>query len=202
MIAVRCAVAAAALALATAAAAERVVDYTIDEAAARQAAADQGIAFAPLPARGGLHVAVAIAPDVDHDVVRVGIYCSAWKVRNDMAPLLQRFLAAWDRDGAPAAVGAAGVDRTVTIARAATLNRCVASGEMRTACITRVTIAGSVADRDGTARPFRIEREQPTRVGGVCGNLARGIGLVSRSAAAAMVEAVAAPAAPGESPAT
>ena len=92
----------AAASLSSAARADRVVDYTIDETIAARDAAEQGVALAPLPTRGTTHIAVQIAPGVDHTVLRAGILCSAWKVHNPISTLLQRFLTVWDRDGAPA----------------------------------------------------------------------------------------------------
>ena len=176
-------------AIPAAALAERIVDYGIDEATAAKNAAEQGLPLAPLPVRGTTHVALAVAPAVDHEVLRVGIACSAWTVRNPMSTLLRRVFAGWDRDGAPAAAAGPGVDTLVTIDRAATLSRCVASGELTTNCITRVTIDGTVVRGGGAPAPLHIEREETTRGIGACAGLTRGIGLVSRDAAIAAIAA-------------
>ena len=171
----------------TGAGADRVVDYAIDEATAAHDAAEQGVALAPLPARGPTHIAVEIAPAVDHQVLRVGIACSAWKVRNPVTSLLQRFLTAWDRDGAPASSVGPSVDLLVKIERAGTLSRCVSTGEMKSTCITRVSIDGSTARPGEEPLPFHVEREEAAKGVGVCAGLTRGIGLVSREAAGALV---------------
>lgn len=172
----------------TPARADRIVNYAVDEVAAVRDAAEQGVALAPIPARGTRHLAVRIAPAVDHEVLRVGIACSAWKVQNPMSALLQRFLTAFDRDGAPASSLTPAAGMLVTVDRARTLSRCVGTGEMRTTCITRVSIDGTTMLHGETARPFRVEREEAAKGVGVCAGLARGIGLVSRQAAGALVD--------------
>ncbi|WP_174297132.1 hypothetical protein [Sphingomonas bacterium] len=171
----------------TSAGAERVVDYTIDEATAAHNATEQGVPLAPLPTRGSAHIAVQIGAAVDHQVLRAGIACSAWTVRNPMSVLVRQFLTAWDRDGAPAASFDPGVTMLVKIDRASTLSRCVGTGEMKSTCITRVSIDGAIVGGDGAARPFHTEREAPTRGLGVCAGLTRGIGLVSREAVGSLV---------------
>jgi hypothetical protein len=180
---------AAVLAVPTAAAAaERVVDYSIDEATAAAHALEQGVPLTPAPHRGPAHLAVVVAPEVDHEVIRAGIACGAWKIRNPLSVEVRRFASALDRDGAAAGGWAASVDLLVKIDRAATLSRCVSTGELKSACIYRVTIVGSVTDRTGTDRSLRIEREAVAKGVGICAGLTRGIGLVSRSATAAFFE--------------
>lgn len=180
---------AAALAAPTAAAAaERVVDYSIDEATAAANAAEQGVPLSPMPNRGPTRVAAVIGPEVDHDVIRAGIACGAWKIRNPLSVEIKRFASALDRDGAAADGPATSVDLLVKVDRAATLSRCVSTGEMKSACIYRVTIVGSVKDRTGAERPLRIERESVAKGVGICAGLTRGIGLVGRSATAAFFE--------------
>lgn len=199
----RVAAAAVLLGLPVAAAAERVVDYAIDEATAARYAVEQGVALAPLPVRGSTHVALAIAPAVDHEVVRAGIYCSSWTVQNPVSVLIRRFVAAWDRDGASSVVGAANgaspAGLLVRVDRAVTVSRCLGTGLMKSACITRVTIEGSATRPGEAARPFRVERELPTKAGAACAGLTRGIGLVSRDAASALVAELGRPA-PVDSP--
>ncbi len=173
--------------IAAPAAAERLVDYTIDETTAASQAAEQGVPLAPLPARSRSHVALEIAPAADHAVTRVGIACSAWKVQNPMSILLKRMFAAWDREGAPLSVPDQRADLTVRVERAATVSRCIATGEMKSSCITRVSIDGSAARLGETAKPFRVEKEEITKGVGVCAGLTRGIGLVSRAAASALL---------------
>ncbi len=181
-------IAAALMAPTATAAAERVVDYSIDEATAAAHAAEQGVPLSSMPERSPARVAVVIAPEVDHDVIRAGIACGAWKIRNPLSVEVQRVASAMDRDGAAAQGMAASVDLLVKVDRAATLSRCVSTGEMKSACIYRVTIVGSVKDRNGVERPLRIEREFVAKGVGICAGLTRGIGLVGRSATAAFFE--------------
>ncbi len=162
--------------------AERLVDYTIDEATAAQYAAEQGVALAPLPARGALHIALRIDPAVDHQVLRVGVACSAWKVRNPLSAMIGKAMAAWDRGGTPASAFDQPADLKVSIVRAATLSRCVFIGEMKTTCITRVSIDGTAARAGEAAKAFHVEREEPAKGIGACAGLTRGIGLISRQA--------------------
>ena len=179
--------AAIAFAIAAPALAERIVNYAIDDTQAAHDAVEQGVPLAPLPTRGRVHLAVAVSDAVDHDVVRAGVYCSSWKIRHPMSAIVRRYLTAWDRDGAPATAAGPGVDLLVTVDRAATFSRCVGAGELKSVCITRVSLAGTVARPGAAAQPFRVEHEAPAHGVGLCAGLTRGIGLVGRAAAADMV---------------
>ncbi|MEG3126005.1 hypothetical protein [Sphingomonas sp. GB1N7] len=181
-------IAAALVAPTAATAAERIVDYSIDEATAAAHALEQGVPLTPVPRRGLAHVAVVVAPEVDHEVIRAGIACGAWKIRNPLSVEVRRFASALDRDGAAAEGSAVSFDLLVKVDRAATLSRCVSTGEMKSACIYRVTIVGSVKGQTGVERPLRIEREAVAKGVGICAGLTRGIGLVGRSATAAFFE--------------
>ena len=109
-------------------------------------------------------------------------------MQHPVTALLQRFLAAWDRDGAPASSAGPSVALFVKIERAPTLSRCVSTSEMRSTCITRVSIDGSTTRPGYEPRPFHLEQEDAAKgVGvGVGAGLRRGIGLVSRQAAGAL----------------
>jgi hypothetical protein len=146
-----------------AAKAERIVNYAIDDAKARQEAEEQGVPFTPLPQGGARHIAIEVTPGVDHEVIRVGITCSAWSVRNPVSTLLKQFLSAWDRDGKPDSDPAHPADLTLRIDRAATVSRCVNTAEMQATCITRVSIDGISTENGGAPLPIHVEREMATR---------------------------------------
>jgi hypothetical protein len=175
-----------------AAKAERIVNYAIDDAKARQEAEEQGVPFTPLPQHGARHIAAEVAPGVDHEVIRVGITCSAWSVRNPISTLLKQFLAAWDRDGRPDSDPARPADLTLRIDRAATVSRCVNTAEMQATCITRVSIDGISTVNGGAPQPIHVEREMATKGVGVCAGLARGVGAVSRQAVSDLIDRLAA----------
>lgn len=177
-----------ALSVPVAAGAERVVDHGIDDAKAAQDAVEQGVPLTPTPARGPFHIALETMPDVDHEVIRAGIACGAWKIRNPLSLLVRRFAVAWDREGAPADAIAPSVDLLLKVTRASTLSRCISTGEMKSSCIYRVTINGSVMTRDGAVHPIRAEQESAAKGIGVCAGLTRGIALVSRAATAALIK--------------
>ena len=58
---------------------------------------------------------------------------------------------------------------------------------MKTTCITRVSIDGSAVRQGEEPRAFHVEREEAAKGVGVCAGLTRGIGLISRDAASALV---------------
>jgi hypothetical protein len=172
--------------------ARRTVDYGVDDATLAAWAQEQGVA-APAPVQPAAHtITLELAPGLDHEVVRGGIFCSAWTVDNPVTALLKRSVAA---SGPPAT--AARPPLTLRVDRAATLSRCVQIAELRGRCITRVTFAGTVM-QDGRTRPVHAEIERATNSIGACAGLTRGIALVSREAALELIakadaEAAAAP---------
>lgn len=183
-----------ALAGATGASAERVIDYTIDEATAEKFAAEQGLTPLPaMPARSDINVALQIEPTVDHQVVRGGIGCSAWTVRNPISQLLHAAFVAWDRDGA-IEQGSASSSMSVHIQNASTLSRCVLTGELAGVCISRVSINGetrTATRNSGNPEPLHIEVERTANSVGACAGLTRGIGLISREAVIKMLKEIA-----------
>lgn len=188
----RRALAAIAILAATPAAAVRVVDYTADDATVSKWAVEQGVALADWPARSTTTVAVEFAPGVDHDVVSAGIGCSAYKIANPITQLIRRGAAAWGTEAT-----AANAALLIRVDRAATLSRCVTTGELKGSCIYRVTLVGTATSRAPGApeagTPFRYVTEKQARAVGACAGLTRGIHLVSREAVAAMFTAAAAP---------
>ncbi len=172
--------------LAAAPASARVVDYTIDDAAMRAAATELKIApFTPLPSRGGRTVALTVDPGADQPTLALGILCSAYKVENPVSRLMAGLVATWAKDGriTPAA-DQAQVRLHVTSARS--YRRCVEMGEMNGRCITKTMIAGTV-EADGQTSAIAGEAERDASIGGFCGSLAKGIGVVSREAGLALI---------------
>lgn len=166
---------------ASAANARRTVDYAVDDTVLAQWAAEQKTSLAPQPERGSRNFTLTLAPGTDHEVVRGGIFCSAWTVDNPISRLLETVFARRDADGrldTPA-------DIAVAITRAATFTRCVQIGELKGACITRVSIDGTAVSPGGAQVPIRVAIERPTELIGACAGLTRGIALVSRAAAMA-----------------
>ena len=178
-----------ALAAPGAAWAVRVVDYTIPEPTWNAWAAEQGTPLAPLPPKSTHHVALDIASGVDHEEVRAGIYCGYWHVQNGIGKLIGDLVARWDRDGAPAAPGAA-ADLTLTVTRAATFSRCIGTGELKGACLTRVSLDATLAGGTAPARPLHVSVERGAKAIGACAGLTRGVALVSREAVVALLTKV------------
>lgn len=182
-----------AVAAASPAAAVRIVDYPVDEAVAVAAATEQGLALAPLPPRGAIDFGLDVTDGVDHDVVRGGIACSAYSVRNPLGAFVRRVFAAVDRDGVVPGADSPTATVAVRLDRAATLSRCVLTGEMVGKCLTRVTLDGTITRTGTAAAPFHIVVDQAAKSFGLCAGLTRGIGLVSRAAVVELVALASAP---------
>ena len=171
--------------LASPALSRRTIDYTINEATWTEWAAEQGTPLAPLPARSKKKVSLMIAPSVDHPVTRTGIICSLWKVDNPVGALVSSMVETWADDlptGGDPAVSVVRVDN------ASTVSRCVSTGELKSVCITRVSLKGSVTSPDGTVTPIVTSIEEPTKAIGACAGLTRGLALVSRAAVRAFID--------------
>lgn len=167
-------------------AAARSVDYSVDDTSMRAAASRLGIEpVSPLPDRGPDDVALVVSPAADHETLRLGMACSAFKVLNPVSALLPRIAAAWDRDGRVAIeAGAAPVTLRVDAARS--YRRCVLVSETSVRCITKVAMNGAV-ETGGRSAAIAGEAERDAAVGGFCGDLALGIGIVGREAAIALI---------------
>ncbi|MGH6808336.1 MAG: hypothetical protein ACREEJ_16080, partial [Ensifer adhaerens] len=164
----------------------RTVDYSLDQAALDQAAAEQRVGQVSLsPSRGDLDLAFSADPGTDHVTLALGNHCSAYKVENPVSQMLRALITSWDRDGTLAEPGGVGV-AAIRLTKASSYNRCVMLKETDGRCITRVKLAGTVSldVGDGVARSFPIaaDVEKSGTVGGFCGNIARFIGIVSREA--------------------
>jgi len=177
---------AAVLAFATGGTAQaaRVVEYPKNEATWKAWATEQGVQLKEaLPAASKIRL--SLSKSLDHEVIRAGIACSAWRIENPMTQLVEKTFADWDmlvNDGAPAA--------DVFIDFASTISRCISTGEMKATCVTRVTLKGSVRQGSQSPVPISVAIESPTRGIGVCAGLTRGIGLVARNATFAFIEKV------------
>lgn len=166
----------------------RSVDYSLPPAAI--IAGGQELKITPLTSE--LHPAIRIdtvtaAPAVDHVNLSLARFCSAYKVENPISQLFAALKAEWNA-AADSAAGAPLTPVRLTIDSASSYRRCVEVAEMNVRCITKVRIAGTVTSGDAGA-PVAVtgEAERDASVGGLCGNLARGVGVVSREAAIALM---------------
>lgn len=166
--------------------AKRVVDYMEAKASWQAWEAEQGVDPIAVPTPREGNVDLAFAPGIDHQVIRGGIGCSAWTVDNPVSQLIRDMVADWShgRGFNPSAPAI-----SLRIERASTFSRCVQTGEMKTTCVTRVTIDATVAS-SGTNTPIQAEIELPTRGIGACAGLTRGIAVISRAAVAQLLAKV------------
>lgn len=127
---------------------------------------------------------VTASSEVDHRTMALGNYCSAWKVDNPIGRLLPLIADEWNKKAA-AIQGSA---LTISLSSASSYRRCVEVAEMNVRCITRVKLAGTAERVGGSSGPVPIsaDEERDASVGGFCGNLAQGIGVVSREAVLAL----------------
>jgi hypothetical protein len=171
--------------------AKRVADYSVGDEKLMQWGLELSLnPIAALPTKSSRNVALEIAPGVDHDAIRGGIYCSAWKVENPIAQLIGNVASQWDSDGKLAS-GTEIADVMIKVDRASTLTRCVGSGELAAICITRVAIEAQVTEVSAqTTRPVRVSIERSGPLKGLCSGLARSVAVVSRESAIALIKAV------------
>lgn len=180
----------AALMCAGPAVAKRVADYSVGDAQLMQWGLELSLnPIAALPTKSSHNVALEIAPGVDHEAIRGGIYCSAWRVENPIAQLIGNVASQWDGDGKLAS-GAEIADVRLKVDRASTLTRCVGSGELAAICITRVAIEAQVTEVSSqTSRPVRVSIERSGPLKGLCAGLARSVAVVSRETVIALINA-------------
>lgn len=187
---------AAILLLCAAPAAARVVDYDRADAQFAEDAFKLEVSeVAKLPGRGSVDVVVDAAPRLDHRLKILSISCKLYKVDNPLSRMVERTLAAWDRDGSVTAQAGPGDAATLIRLRfdgAASTIRCVAQDEFTWRCLTRTSInaIATVEERGRGPRSeaIAVEVEQEQSIGGVCGGLARGAGLSGRAASVELVE--------------
>lgn len=164
----------------------RVVDYSVSDELIRQEGFELKIApISEAVQPGDRNISLNIAPGIDHITMALGMYCSAYKVENPVTQLLQRLAA--DRSIAASASNTTTTTAYIAVTSARSYRRCVELGEMNVRCIVRVSINGTVADKDGaTGIPISADVERDSSVSGICGSLARGIRVVSREAGIAL----------------
>lgn len=170
--------------------AKRVADYSVSDAELVKWGQEQNInPLSALPTKSANNVALEITPSVDHQVVRGGNFCSAWKIDNPISQIIRSIAAQWDSDGALASPGA-GSDITLRVDQARTFSRCVGTGELVGTCITRVSIDGSVTTGSAKEpRPVNVEVEFGGKMSGFCAGIAKGTAAVSREAVIAFIKA-------------
>lgn len=184
--ALKCLAIAVGLAASNSANATRTIEYPTDAATWTAWAAEQDVPLAQPKARTDRRIRLDVKPAVDHDVIRVGIICSVWDIENPMAKLVQSMFGASASDPRSTDAGLP----VVSVESATTVSRCIGTGELKSTCITRVTLKGSVESPGAPVLPLAVTVELPTRGVGVCAGLTRGIALVSRNAVRAFIDKV------------
>lgn len=179
---------AAVASVSTPADARRVVDYAEAKSSWQAWEAEQGVNPVSVPAPRDGVVDLTFAPGVDHEVIRGGIGCSAWTVDNPLSQLIRDMVGDWSKSGI---ITHSPKSLSLRIDRASTFSRCVQTGEMKTTCVTRVTIDATAANATSYPTPVQAEVELPTRGIGVCAGLTRGIAVISRAAVAQLLAKVA-----------
>lgn len=159
----------------------RIVDYTTLSAEnfAGEAARLKIAPISPAPASSRRDIVTRLAATgVDHDVLTLGNYCSAYKVENPIAAMLPGLFAAAARrpDGSATAEAL-----TIVVASARSNQRCVEVKEQNVRCIARVTIVGE-AEAGQRKFPVSVSVERDSSVTGLCGDRGRAVGVISREA--------------------
>ena len=179
----------AGIALVSPAGAKRVADYSVPDAELVKWGQEQDLnPLSALPQKSAYNVTLEVAPGVDHQVIRGGVYCSAWKTENPISQLIRSIVTQWDNDGT-LAVSGSGSDIILRFDQARTFSRCVGTGELVGTCITRVSIDGSVSAGLGKeARPVNVEVELGGKLSGFCAGITKGMAAVSREAVIAFIK--------------
>jgi hypothetical protein len=179
-------------------AAARSVDYVALTPAnfALQAAEFKVAPISEPPVRSPRLVSGKVVAGVDHEVLTLGNYCSAYKVDNPMSVLMQQLFAEASHDPATPAT----LPPLKIIVDAARSNqRCIEIKEYNNRCIARVTITGrgETTDTAGVARsfPLKVSVERDSSVGGFCEGRAQGLAVIGREAGQQFVAAALAAAA-------
>jgi len=173
--------------------AKRTVDYSVDDATLHKWAEEQELTpLMPNPNKSIHHIALDFSPGVDHEVVRGGLACSAWTIDNPISLSITAAITRWDREGR-LATPTETPDLKVHIERASTLTRCVGTGELKSTCLSRVSIGALLTVGTTPTQSVHVTIERPTKAVGACAGLTRGIALVSREAAIALLAAIETP---------
>lgn len=186
--------------LLSAPAAARSVDY-VALTSANFAAEAANFKVAPVsdpPVRSARVVIGEITAAADHEVLTLGIYCSAYKVYNPITVLMKQLFVEASHDPAtPVTLP----PLKIFVDAARSNQRCIEIKEYNNRCIARVTIIGrgETADAAGATRsfPLKVSIERDSSVGGFCEGRALGLAIISREAGQQFVaNALAAAAAP------
>lgn len=187
------AAAVAALAVAAPAAAARIADYSLTEEQFEALADKLGVdGFRQSPGRSEVDVLVEAPAAIDHRIRVLGISCTAWNVDNPISQIVNRTLAAWDRDGALSAPSEARPLIRLKLDSAASNLRCVQVKELKMRCLLRGSLAGSATvetpGRPARTQPIAIEVEQEQKMAGPCNGMAQGTSLLGRTASLALID--------------
>lgn len=165
----------------------RVVDYAkADDAFTEDAALLKIQPLSVTPLKSTWNISFDAATGVDHITLALGMYCSAYKVENPVTAMFERLIVGWDQDGILGNTTPGTPQLAIHLAEARSYRRCVELKEMNARCITRVTFKGDARfiDTNGAERQFPViaDVERDASIGGICGNLAKGIGVVTHQA--------------------
>lgn len=158
----------------------RVVDYAKLNAGnfAAEAAILKVVPTTPAPTNSGRDIITIVSPGVDHEVLTLGNYCSAYKVQNPMTAMLQALFAEAARKPSEPATAPS---LTIRVTAARSNQRCVEIKEYNVRCIARVMIAGE-AEVGARKLPVNVSVEHDSSVGGFCEDRARGLAVIGREA--------------------
>lgn len=169
--------------------AKRTANYSVDDAEIMKWGLEQNLnPISAMPVKSVHNVTLEIAPGVDHEVIRGGIYCSAWKITNPISQMITKAATLWDNDDKLAGTTDA-PDLKISVERANTLTRCVSTGELVGTCITRVIIDAQVTQGSAPPRPIHTMIERGGKLGGFCGGIAQSVAVVSRETVIALIKA-------------
>lgn len=131
---------------------------------------------------------VKVVPSADHETLKLGLYCAAYKVENSVSVLMPAIEEEWNK-ALEATHMPSGLAAEIEVQSASSYRRCVELSEMNVRCITRVKLAGTArAAGNGTSAVVQVSAdvERNSSVGGFCSSLARGVAVTSREAALAL----------------
>lgn len=125
---------------------------------------------------------------VDHITESLGIGCSAYKVENPISLLFPIIRDEWNSTRAEGK--RPDIRLSIMVTNASSYRRCVFVGEMNMRCISRVRLNGTaqiLGQPDTQTIAISADVERDASVGGFCGNLSRGVGVISREAVLALL---------------
>lgn len=178
------------LAIAPASGEARSADYSEGSQAILRYGAELKVAHLTTELHPGIRIAsITASPGADHVTLALGIYCSAYKIENPISKLLQMLQKEWNTAIQPD-IQPPPIELDIIVSNGSSYRRCVETKEMSARCITRVKLNGTVqAKGNSTSEPIPISAdvERDAAVGGLCGNIGRGIAVISREAALELI---------------